>query len=222
MYFSRICFRPDLSIGEIARIQCSNPYEEHQQLWSLFADDPEAERDFLFRTEPDHYYVVSKREPNDRKGIWYIDLKAYRPKPVQGAYYRFMLRVNPVVTKSDNNGKAHRHDVVMNAKKEAGFASLPNGEKPPVNQLIADAGFAWLKKRQHIHGFEVEQVSLLVSGYQQHSIRKRKQSKPIRFSTLDFSGILQVSSSEDLAEALSMGIGPAKAFGCGLLLLRRA
>jgi CRISPR system Cascade subunit CasE len=39
--------------------------------------------------------------------------------------------------------------------------------------------------------------------------------------TCTFEGTLRVSSPERLAHLLENGIGPAKAFGCGLLLVRR-
>jgi len=37
-----------------------------------------------------------------------------------------------------------------------------------------------------------------------------------------FEGLLEVQSGEDLLELMQKGIGPAKAFGCSLLLVRRA
>ncbi len=222
MYFSRIRFRPNLSAGEIARIQCRNPYQEHQQLWSLFADDPAAQRDFLFRSEPDCFYIVSDRQPRDQQGIWQIESKRYDPKPIEGAYYRFMLRVNPVVTRRDRDGKAHRHDIVMDAKKQAAYLELLFHERPSTNHLAMKVGLEWLKKRQVNSGFEVVTNSLLVHGYLQHRISRRGKSKLIRYSTLDFTGHLTVTDVDKLTHALINGIGPAKAFGCGLLSLARA
>ncbi|MEA2080768.1 MAG: type I-E CRISPR-associated protein Cas6/Cse3/CasE [Pseudomonadota bacterium] len=46
--------------------------------------------------------------------------------------------------------------------------------------------------------------------------------KEINFSTLDYSGLLTVTDPELFKAALFQGIGPAKAFGCGLLLVRPA
>ena len=40
-------------------------------------------------------------------------------------------------------------------------------------------------------------------------------------STLDFSGLLTVTAPEKFLSALYGGIGPAKGFGCGLLLVKR-
>ena len=50
MYFSRIRLRTDADTGILARQLCEDDsYREHQMLWRLFSDDPNAERDFLFR-----------------------------------------------------------------------------------------------------------------------------------------------------------------------------
>ena len=54
--------------------------------------------------------------------------------------------------------------------------------------------------------------------YQQHSEKDGRLS----FSTADFSGELTVIDPAAFAVALGDGIGPAKAFGRGLLLVRRA
>ena len=43
----------------------------------------------------------------------------------------------------------------------------------------------------------------------------------MNWSALDFSGELTVIDPAAFIVALSKGIGPAKAFGCGLLLVRR-
>jgi CRISPR system Cascade subunit CasE len=40
-------------------------------------------------------------------------------------------------------------------------------------------------------------------------------------STLEFNGVLRVVNVEQFLETLHRGIGPAKAFGCGLLPVRR-
>ena len=50
----------------------------------------------------------------------------------------------------------------------------------------------------------------------QHRGRKAE----IQFSTVDFGGELAVKDAVRLTEALCAGVGRAKAFGCGLLLVR--
>lgn len=68
----------------------------------------------------------------------------------------------------------------------------------------------------------VDDENLLADGYRRHQSYKRSQKNPIRYSTLDLQGTLTVTNSEKLRAALLRGIGAAKAFGCGLLLVRRA
>jgi CRISPR system Cascade subunit CasE len=50
---------------------------------------------------------------------------------------------------------------------------------------------------------------------------RQRGGKGIALSTLDFEGGLAVTDPERLRVVLLAGIGPAKAFGCGLLLVRR-
>ena len=42
------------------------------------------------------------------------------------------------------------------------------------------------------------------------------------YSTLDLDGVLTVSDPASLAPAIGQGFGAAKAYGCGLMLIRRA
>jgi len=44
----------------------------------------------------------------------------------------------------------------------------------------------------------------------------------VRLGTCDFAGTLTVTDEALFRQALKQGIGPAKGFGCGLLLCERA
>ena len=65
-------------------------------------------------------------------------------------------------------------------------------------------------------GIGVDRNSLNVEGYALH----RGKSGELRFSTVDFSGSRRVVDPAVLRTALFSGVGHAKAFGCGLLLIR--
>ncbi|MCK9609141.1 MAG: type I-E CRISPR-associated protein Cas6/Cse3/CasE [Methylomonas sp.] len=41
------------------------------------------------------------------------------------------------------------------------------------------------------------------------------------FSTIDFTGDMQIPDSEKFRQTLFNGLGRAKAFGCGLLMVKR-
>ncbi|MBE0437199.1 MAG: type I-E CRISPR-associated protein Cas6/Cse3/CasE, partial [Methylomicrobium sp.] len=61
-----------------------------------------------------------------------------------------------------------------------------------------------------------------VDGYRQHRFLKRKGNKQVSLSTLEFNGLLTVTDPNLFIKTLYTGIGPAKGFGCGLMLVRRA
>lgn len=108
--------------------------------------------------------------------------------------------------------KRIRHDVVMQLKKTLSD-EVEQYSQAELEQL---AGETWLEKKAENNGFKV--LSVIADGYQQHHFKKRG----IKISTLDFQGVLEVTEPElFIREALYKGIGPAKAFGCGLLSLAR-
>ncbi|MBE0548180.1 MAG: type I-E CRISPR-associated protein Cas6/Cse3/CasE [Rubrivivax sp.] len=75
----------------------------------------------------------------------------------------------------------------------------------------------WLIDGGRERGFEVDEHSLSVDAYTQH----RGKGDKLRFSSVDFSGDMTVFDAAKLGAALTQGVGHAKAFGCGLLLVRR-
>lgn len=220
MYFSRIQLRSDADPRKLVGL---NGYREHQALWNLFDPDPQAKRDFLFRrNELAHkpvYYLLSARQPQDRENLWEVETKPYTPQLQAGQQLAFDLRANPVVTRSGKDGKSHRNDLVMDIKTQLGWKRLPANDRPPLAQLIQQAGEQWLSQRQQVLGASIQ--NLRADAYQQHRSHKRGQEKPIRYSTLDLQGTLTITDVAAFQNTLFNGIGPAKAFGCGLLLVRR-
>lgn len=226
MYFSRITFNPHVDHQQLARILCNNSYREHQVLWQLFDNDPNTKRDFLYRQVIEHgrvkYYVLSNRMPVDKTEIWHIDPpKVYDPRLSQGQKLFFMLRVNPVVIATTANEKKQRHDVVMQEKKRIGYKQIPEKERPSLQQLVQQSSIKWLTARMDNNGFSLEPDQVIADGYQQHRNSINKQQHPIRYSTVDFQGILTVTNIDLFRKALFSGIGKSKAFGCGLLLIKR-
>lgn len=227
MYFSRLTFNPLMNHQQLAQTLLHDTYREHQALWRLFEANPDASRDFLYRQVIENgrvkYYVLSKREPVDRSGMWLVDApKRYDPKLEEGQRLFFTLRANPVVTVATAEGKKLRHDVVMNAKKQMRVDALPPADRPMLQQLVQDSCMPWLQMRSELNGFSIEPNLVIVDGYQQHESFAKQQKRPVRYSTVDFQGILTVTDPDRFRSALFSGIGKAKAFGCGLMLIRRA
>ena len=125
-----------------------------------------------------------------------------------------MLRVNPVITKG---GK--RHDVVMHLKYDK---YKDKTTRPSTQAIVEEAGLEWLKSRAKTGGFSFDNSSVRIDGYQPKTSGRKKGNKEIRYNTMDFRGILTVTDSEHFSNTLMQGLGKAKAFGCGLMLIRRA
>ncbi|MBD9358284.1 type I-E CRISPR-associated protein Cas6/Cse3/CasE [Methylomonas sp. EbA] len=56
-------------------------------------------------------------------------------------------------------------------------------------------------------------------SYAWHSLDSK--GRKAGFSSIDFTGQLQITDVEKFEQALFHGIGRSKAFGCGLLMIRR-
>jgi len=224
-YFSRVIL--DASNPHANRLLqqvAQNGYREHQLLWQLFPNEGDASRDFIYRSQQQNlnrvYYLVSKREPEAMPG-WVVASKLYAPKITKGTELAFSLRVNPVVTRKDNTGKSHRHDIVMDAKKSMGYKELKFAGRRSMGELIQEAGISWLKSRSERNGFVCSRESITVESYDQHRSYKSGSKFPIRYSSMDIAGVLCVNDVDKFMDCLCQGVGPAKAFGCGLMLVRR-
>jgi CRISPR system Cascade subunit CasE len=175
---------------------------------------------------------------------WQAQTKAYEPRMSAGERLCFDLRANPAVSRPgeallDAAGaprqratgrragatrhKLIRHDVVMDAKQrllaERGLERSQDwqgDDKPQLYELARKACSDWLMKQGRLRGFEVDSDALQVDAYTQH----RGKNDRLRFSSVDFAGELIVRDAAELGNALTLGIGHAKAFGCGLLRVR--
>lgn len=197
-------------------------YFEHRLLWNIFSDGPERKRDFLYRRlEAGRILAVSERRPT-REHRWVRTLD-YDPQLRAGQRLAFSLRVNPVVSRRDGDKRQHRHDVVMEAKKKLERQGVAKEQRPPLAELVKEAGLTWLTSRAEQAGFAINEREVLVEGYVQHRLDSpRKGRRQAQFSSLDFSGLLTVEDPGLFRQTLFNGLGPAKAYGCGLLLIKPA
>lgn len=228
MYFSLITPEPGREL-EAARVW-NGVYDDHQWLWQFFPAPRDTPRSFIFRRhEANHlprYYVVSAQPPQAPATGWQVQSKPYAPTLSAGNHYLFDLRANPTVTHS-RNGKKQRHDVVMQAKRELldqhrlqHWEQLSGKARPAMGQLTWKACSEWLQARAEQIGVEFIADSIQVDSYLQHREKRKSKDETLRFSSVDFSGELVVRDAGRLKQALTQGIGHAKGFGCGLLLLR--
>lgn len=228
MYLSRVQRRP----GTIQALTYPNPlllgpYEEHAFIWGLFEKDGDIKRDFLYRRVDDRagalFYVLSERKPEENHELWAVETKPFEPVIRLGDRFHFSLRANPVVTKKPEGSaskKRKRDDVFMNALAE--YKDIPVSQRPTNAQILTTSAYGWLEQRARSNGFEVSSDSVLVEGYRKVEMVKRSNKDSIQFGVVDYSGILEVTNVGLFYKALNQGIGKSRAFGCGLLLIKRA
>ena len=224
MYFSRVEFQRELSTDSLfSELMSGNTYAAHQLLWKLFPDAPDAQRDFIFRQEIKAglpmFYLVSKRKPQKIDLFSSVVSKEYNPVLRNGDQLAFSVRANPVIARKIE-GKKHssKHDVWMDAKTEGRIQGLA-GDK--LSAFIEKQVKNWLSLRGEANGFSVVSSRVELQAYQQHRVYKKKHGKPIRYSSVDFQGLLTVEDPDAMKKILFGGIGRAKGFGCGLFMIKR-
>jgi CRISPR system Cascade subunit CasE len=185
----------------------------HRLVWSLFADDAEATRDFIYReADPGNFLILSTREPTDPHGLWDLRTKAYTPEFTTGLRLGFALRANPARSvKTPGRDRGTRVDAVMHAKTVAG--------KPLDAEDVEAAALDWLFAREERLGVSFDRGHCSAGGYRQIQI-PRTGGRPIRHSIVDYEGALTITDPSALARSLASGVGKARAYGCGLLMLR--
>lgn len=200
----------------------------HRLVWLLFQNEPDRQRDFLWREEGQgRYLILSQQPPSDPSGLFDLDTKDFTPQLVAGDRLGFALRANAVVARKgarDASGKESRArgkrvDVVMDA-----LHAVPKAQRPAHRAaLTGKAAREWLNEQGERSGFHV--LSLAVKSYERIDVADR--ARPGRrnragIAVLDLEGTLMVTDPDAFVEKLARGFGSAKAFGCGLMLIRRA
>lgn len=205
----------------------------HKLVWTLFADHEDRERDFLWReADEGAFYLLSRRPPEDRHALFDLDPpKRFAPALTIGDRLAFSLRANATVARWDGTPgeRGKPVDVVM-----AAIADVPQpGRAAARAAAVESAGLRWIEAQGARCGFTVPTVeedeaedegvgrrALRVTAYR--TLRVEHRGPTARVGVLDFEGVLEVRDPDVFLAALGRGFGRAKAFGCGLMLIRRA
>jgi CRISPR system Cascade subunit CasE len=223
LWLSRARLRRDAPVAALARLLVpdaagARAAAAHRLVWALFADGPERQRDFLWREEaPGQFLALSARPPGNLDDLFELDFKPFAPALEPGDRLGFSMRANPVIARPAAPGqRGKRHDVVMDA-----LYRMPAGERATTRmETVLAAGRAWLARQGTVHGFRPD-PEVAVDGYETVVI-PRDSGSPVRFGVLDFTGVLTVEDPQQFLAALAAGFGRSRAFGCGLMLIRRA
>lgn len=204
-----------LSRVEIPWEFARNSYDLHRQLWRLFPGEEketrkngeEMRQGFLFRIEenqtgrPARLLVQSRHAPEAASGLVLIAAREFQPQPVAGQRLAFLLTANPIKTITDTQRKA-----------KPGKRS----EKCRVPLIREEDRRAWIARKLDAAA-EIETVSVLPHA----PVYFRKGNRGGKLATVTFEGVLNVLAHEALVRLMENGVGSAKGFGCGLLLVRR-
>ncbi|PFX01250.1 CRISPR-associated endoribonuclease Cse3 [Nocardia farcinica] len=209
-------------------------------LWRLDSDNPfRPHLLVLTRTKPDWSHLIETAGWPDADGE-HARIADYRPlleRIRPGDHYAFRLTANPIQNTSTPD-KATANQTAYTAS--GGRRSFRIGHR------TASAQLGWFLKRTPNWGFSVPRAEgdPAAPGITQiphtaepetttaHDIRiiarnrvafgKKKhnrQAGTVTLHTATYEGRLEVTDPERLTTALLNGIGPAKAYGCGLLTL---
>jgi CRISPR system Cascade subunit CasE len=205
MYLSKI---------HIPWLQAQNPYQLHQALWRLFPGHEDADREFLFRVEQlqrgvgTHILMQSAIQPQSvEQSPIILNWREYVVNIQNGQRLRFRLRANPIKTIKDSS----KGTIEKQGKTFTKTVRVP--------LVHAEQQQAWLERK--LQSF-AQLESLIVQPEPVLYFRKAKEGRSGKIQTVMFDGILTVTNAEVLSQETRQGIGPAKAFGCGLLSIARA
>ena len=227
-YLSQASLRSEASISALVPLLIGKRDEArndtghgHHLVWSLFAQDPGSTRDYLWHERrPGVFIILSARIPEDRHRLFDIEEpKVFEPALEPGDRLGFRLRASPVVREQVGERRhANKHDIVMNALRD-----VPKEERALHRpRLVQERGRAWIARQGERNGFEVGEDEVVVQSYTQHRVRRGRGRAHMRYSSMEFDGILTVTDPERLIAGVAAGFGAAKSQGQGLMLLRRS
>lgn len=194
----------------------------HKLIWTLFSRNEETRRTFLWREiEAGSYITLSHDEPSDETKLWRISTKEFAPALVAGDRLAFSLRANPAVAAKIEGQRGKRTDAIMHAKrpaKEREARGLQTLDKEGQEKAALD----WLYKREARLGVVFDRKRCAATSYDVIRAGESANGGRITFAAVDYEGMLEVQEPSAFLAALSLGVGKAKAYGCGLMLIRRA
>ncbi len=187
----------------------------HRLIWTLFSDGPDRSRDFLWRADfRNQFFTLSSRPPQANDLFGPLETKEFSPNLASGDKLGFVMRANATRAKQFKEG-VRRVCVVMEQLHEI----EPKHRAEQRLKLAESAANDWMNRQAETRGFILR--SLTVEDYRTIRIKRGQGNKRAVHGILDLRGTLDVDDPNTFLSALSTGFGRAKAWGCGLMLIRR-
>lgn len=203
-----------LNHATVARRHLRDSYDWHQAAWECFPGRPTAARDFLTRLDesPQGFRLLIVAPQPPTRPVW-CPPQAWQSREIPPNYfqrsrYAFQLRANPTrkVINRDKP-KVVRPDGRLDRNKNARRVAL----RQPADLV------AWLERKAAGGGFAVEADTLrVIPEGQDHFNRGRQHGA---HASVEFRGTLSVTDPAKFHQTFVTGLGSAKAFGFGLLVV---
>ena len=186
----------------------------HRLIWTLFGDDHDRSRDFLWRSDGrGRFYTLSARAPIANDLFSPPETKAFDPDLRAGDQLSFVLRANATRDKRQGQGRSTRVDVVMDLLHD-----LPQAERSNKRLALAgDAATEWMTRQGATKGFTLKHLA--VEDYNVQRIPRGRKTATL--GVLELSGVIELTEPAVFLTAMASGFGRAKGWGCGLMLIRR-
>lgn len=206
----------------------------HRLMWSVMPPETRALYDraradrregaaFLWReAEAGRKFYLLGPRPVESSPFFRIESKPYTPDFEPCDRLAFELRANATVARKNNAdaaGRSRRSDVAMDRLRAEEAAAGADVALRAERRLKAaeSAAADWLRRIGERDGFALSAMRL--EAYRVESLPRR--GRDAKIGVFDLRGALEVVEAERFRARVLAGFGRAKAFGCGLMLLRR-
>ena len=197
-----------LDFATVTRLHIHDAYDWHQLAWQCFPGRNGRQRDFLTRLDrqPEGFrlLIVSPIEPVQPD--WCPrEPECWKSRPIPETYftrrhYAFRLCANPT-----------RKVAVQNL--DGSFKK--NGRRVPLG--TREELVAWISRKGEQGGFSVDEDTLRTFSRGREYFEKNDMRG--LHSAAEFQGVLTVTDPRRFHDTFTHGIGSAKAFGFGLLVI---
>jgi len=223
MYLTRLFLDP---ASRSVRFDLANPEGLHKTVMRLFPDDlgPEARKAHAVLHRLDEgldgrlmLLVQSRSQPRVEKLLpgYLVDLALDPDLAFSGVGANPSVRDVAPERAAMQVGDRFIFRLKANTTKKVGTKSGPDGERVHGHRVPVrgdDACLEWLARHAEAAGFEFSGVRVRA---------QEARGRDVRLAGAVFDGSLAVRNLAEFHSALASGIGPAKAFGFGLLSLSR-
>ena len=198
-----------LSKVMVSGAACRNPYEIHRALWGLFPGDKAAKRDFLFRVvqaecSRAEILMQSLRRPEESvREAKLLASKAYHLSLRKDQRLRFYLVANPAKKINDEGGRENAHG---------------EQKKCRVPLVHEDDQRVWISRKLK-DAADLE--TMIIEPRYPIRFLKNKEDRAGKIQPVCFHGILIVKDADRFSDSVIHGVGPGKAFGCGLMSIAK-